>query len=175
MRKKIQKFADTLMPQKRAETKKLKEKIHESLSSVLPITLLVLLLSVTLVPIQLDTMALFLFGALLLIVGMGLFTLGADMAMLPMGTQVGARLTRSKSIPFLVGVAFLLGVLITVAEPDLTVLANQVQGVPNLTLILAVAVGVGVFWWWPCCASCCNGSYRIFCWGSTPWCFCWAR
>ena len=133
------------MPQKRAETKKLKEKIHESLSSVLPITLLVLLLSVTLVPIQLDTMALFLFGALLLIVGMGLFTLGADMAMLPMGTQVGARLTRSKSIPFLVGVAFLLGVLITVAEPDLTVLANQVQGVPNLTLILAVAVGVGVF------------------------------
>ena len=76
---------------------------------------------------------------------MGLFTLGADTAMLPMGTHMGAMLTRKKSVSFLVIVAFAVGLLITMAEPDLTVLANQVQGVPNLALILTVAVGVGLF------------------------------
>ena len=112
---------------------------------MLPISILVLVLSLLFVPVKLSTMSLFLFGALLLIVGMGLFTLGADMAMLPMGTHMGAMLTRKRDIRFLVGVAFALGVLITMAEPDLTVLANQVQGVPNLVLILTVAFGVGLF------------------------------
>ena len=145
MRRKFQDRLDTLIPERRATSKKLKEKIRESLSSVLPISLLVLLLSVTLVPVELSTMSMFIVGALLLIVGMGLFTLGADMAMLPMGTHMGARLTKGKNIWMLVGVAFALGMLITVAEPDLTVLANQVQGVPNLVLILTVSVGVGIF------------------------------
>ena len=134
-----------LTPTRTATSKKLKEKIRESLSSVLPISLLVLVLSLALVPVELDTMGLFLLGALLLVVGMGLFTLGADLAMLPMGTHMGAMLTRKKNVWFLVGVAFFLGTLITMAEPDLTVLANQVQGVPNLALILTVAVGVGLF------------------------------
>ena len=112
---------------------------------MLPISLLVLLLSATLVPVDLSTMSLFVVGALMLVVGMGLFTLGADMAMLPMGTHLGAYLTRKRKILFMSAVAFILGVLITMAEPDLSVLANQVQGVPNMTLILAVAVGVGLF------------------------------
>ena len=112
---------------------------------MLPISLLVLALSLIFVPVKLDAMCLFLFGAVLLIFGMGLFTLGADMAMLPMGAHMGAMLTRKRDIRFLVGVAFVLGLLITMAEPDLTVLANQVQGVPNLVLILTVAFGVGIF------------------------------
>ena len=112
---------------------------------MLPISLLVLVLSLFFVPVRLSTMSLFLLGAVLLIQGMALFTLGADIAMLPMGTHMGAMLTRKKDIRFLVGVAFALGLLITMAEPDLTVLANQVQGVPNLVLILTVAVGVGLF------------------------------
>ena len=134
-----------LIPDRKNTNKKLKEKRREALSSVLPISLLVLALSLFFIPVKLSTMSLFLLGAMLLIQGMALFTLGADMAMLPMGTHMGAMLTRKKDIRFLVGVAFALGLLITMAEPDLTVLANQVQGVPNLALILTVAVGVGLF------------------------------
>lgn len=145
MRRKFREHLDTLIPERRTISKKLKEKIRESLSSVLPISLLVLILSLLLVPVELSTMSLFLFGALLLIVGMGLFTLGADLAMLPMGTHMGAMLPRKKNLWFLIGVSFALGLLVTLAEPDLTVLANQVQGVPNLVLILTVAVGVGLF------------------------------
>ena len=145
MKTRFQARLDTILPQRRAATKKLQEKIRESVSSVLPITLLVLLLSLIFAPVPLSTMGLFLLGAVLMILGMGLFTLGADMAMLPMGGHMGSNLTRSRNVWFLSGFAFLLGVLITVAEPDLTVLAEQVQGVPNLVLILTVAVGVGLF------------------------------
>ncbi|MBQ2977465.1 MAG: DUF1538 domain-containing protein [Clostridia bacterium] len=141
----MQDHLDLLKTQRKTTSKKLREKLRESISSVLPISLLVLLLSATLVPIDLSTMSLFVVGAFMLIMGMGLFTLGADMAMVPMGNHMGARLTKSKNIWLLCGIAFLLGLLITVAEPDLTVLATQVQGVPNMTLILTVAVGVGIF------------------------------
>ncbi len=141
----MQDHLELLNRQRKTTSKKFKEKLRESLSSVLPISLLVLLLSITLIPVELSTMSLFLVGAFLLILGMGLFTLGADMAMVPMGNHMGARLTKSKNIWVLCGIAFLLGLLITVSEPDLTVLANQVQGVPNMTLILTVAVGVGIF------------------------------
>ncbi|MBQ9263907.1 MAG: DUF1538 domain-containing protein [Clostridia bacterium] len=136
---------DSLIPERRQTSKRLKEKTRESLSSVLPISLLVLALSLVLVPVELSTMSLFLMGTCLLIIGMGLFTLGADMAMLPMGTHMGAHITQKRNLRFLIVVAFALGMLITMAEPDLTVLANQVQGVPNLALILTVSVGVGLF------------------------------
>ena len=123
----------------------LMEKIKESLSSVLPITAIVLLLSVTIAPMTPGAIVLFLFGALLLIVGIGVFTLGADLSMTPMGQGIGVSLSRAKSrvIPALT--AFVLGALITVAEPDLQVLAEQIPAVPNMTLILTVAVGVGIF------------------------------
>lgn len=124
---------------------KLKEKIKESLSSVLPITVIVLLLSVSLVPMEIGTLALFLMGAVLLIVGMGLFQLGAEMAMTPLGQGVGGRLMKSKRVILIVLVSFLMGVIITIAEPDLQVLANQVASIPNQVLIWTVAVGVGLF------------------------------
>ncbi|HIW74754.1 MAG TPA: DUF1538 domain-containing protein [Firmicutes bacterium] len=124
---------------------KLKEKISESLSSVLPITVIVLLLSVTLVPLEIGTLALFLTGAVLLIVGMGFFQLGAEMAMTPLGQGVGGRIIKSRRIVPIVLVSFLMGVIITIAEPDLQVLANQVASIPNSVLIWTVAVGVGLF------------------------------
>lgn len=124
---------------------KLKEKIRESLSSVLPITVIVLLLSVTLVPMEIGTLALFLTGAALLIVGMGFFQLGAEMAMTPLGQGVGGRIIKSKRMILIVLVSFLMGVIITIAEPDLQVLANQVASIPNPVLIWTVAVGVGLF------------------------------
>ena len=124
---------------------KLKEKIKESLSSVLPITVIVLLLSITLVPMEIGTVALFLTGALLLIVGMGFFQLGAEMAMTPLGQSVGNRLVKCKYLIFALGISFLLGAIITISEPDLQVLANQVASIPNNVLIWTVAVGVGIF------------------------------
>ena len=124
---------------------KLKEKIQESLSSVLPITVIVLILSISLVPMEIGTLALFLTGAVLLIVGMGFFQLGAEMAMTPLGQSVGGRLIKSKKIILIILVSFFMGAIITIAEPDLQVLANQVASVPNQVLIWTVAVGVGIF------------------------------
>lgn len=128
-----------------AVNEKLKEKIKESLSSVLPITIIVLLLSVSLVPMETGTLALFLTGAVLLIVGMGFFQLGAEMAMTPLGQGVGGRLIKSNRMVLIVLVSLLMGIIITIAEPDLQVLADQVASIPNQVLIWTVAVGVGIF------------------------------
>ena len=115
------------------------------MASVLPITAIVFLLSVTIAPLEPGTLVLFLFGAVLLVIGMGFFTLGVDMSMLPMGEGVGAVLSGKKRLLIPVLLYFLLGVLSTMAEPDLTVLANQISAIPNMVLILTVAVGVGLF------------------------------
>ena len=125
--------------------KQLEEKIRESMASVLPITAIVFILSITIAPLSPGTLVLFLFGAILLVVGMGFFTLGVDMSMIPMGEGIGMEISRAKMLLLPVIAYFALGVLSTVAEPDLTVLAEQVASIPNQTLILTVAVGVGVF------------------------------
>ena len=121
------------------------EKTNESLSSVIPITAIVLLLSISIAPLTPGALILFLFGAVLLVAGMGLFTLGVDMSMLPMGEGVGVELAKRKRMGIPLLVCFILGVVITIAEPDLQVLAHQIPSIPNMTLILAVALGVGVF------------------------------
>lgn len=123
----------------------LMEKIKESLSSVLPITAIVLLISITIAPLSPGTMVLFLFGAILLVVGMGLFTVGVEMSMIPMGDGIGVEISKARGLGIPLMVCFILGVVVTVAEPDLQVLAEQLPTVNNLTLILAVALGVGFF------------------------------
>lgn len=122
----------------------LKNKIMESLSSVLPITAIVVLLSFTVAPMPIGTLMLFLTGAFLLIVGMGFFSLGVDMAMLPLGEGIGVAMTKTKKIASAAALCLLIGIVITVAEPDLQVLATQVP-VPNQVLVLTVACGVGIF------------------------------
>ena len=84
-------------------------------------------------------------GAVLLVVGMMFFSLGAELAMSPMGERVGACITKTRRVGIMLTLGFLLGFLITISEPDLQVLANQVQAVPNMVLIVTVAVGVGLF------------------------------
>ena len=123
---------------------KLKEKFKESIASVLPISIIVLILSVV-VDIPTGTLVLFLVGALLLIVGMGFFQLGAEMAMTPLGRSIGTRIIKTKKIWIIVAVCLVMGVIITIAEPDLLVLANQVPSIPNDVLIYTIAVGVGIF------------------------------
>ena len=125
--------------------KQLKEKNKESLSSVLPITAIVFLLSISIAPLDPGTLVLFLFGAILLIGGMGFFTLGVDMSMTPMGEGVGVEVSRARHLIVPIVLYFLLGVLATVAEPDLQVLAEQVPSIDNPVLIWTVAIGVGIF------------------------------
>ena len=123
------------------------KKIKEALMSVLPVAVIVLILNLTpLVHFTSLEIGVFLVSAVFLILGIGLFSMGADMAMTPMGEYTGAGLTKSKKLLLLISVCFLMGLLITVAEPDLTVLANQVKDVINGTvLIVCVGIGVGIF------------------------------
>ena len=124
---------------------KLREKLSESLNAVLPILGIVLVLCFSIAPISPSILLCFLMGAVLLIIGMMFFTQGAEMSMSPMGERVGSSMTRSKKLRIIVPLSFLLGFIITISEPDLQVLAEQVPSVPNMTLILAVACGVGAF------------------------------
>ena len=94
---------------------------------------------------QAGVLVLFLFGTLLLIAGMGLFTIGSGMSMEPLGEGIGVQLGKSKRMAIPLIICFVLGVIITIAEPDLQVLAQQVPAIPNMVLILSVAVGVGIF------------------------------
>lgn len=123
----------------------LREKWREALTSVLPITGLVFLLCFAVVPVSNDALMGFVIGAALLILGMGLFTLGTDLAMTPIGQHVGSAITRSRKLWFIALIGFVVGILITLSEPDLQVLAEQVPGVPNMVLMVAVAIGVGLF------------------------------
>lgn len=124
---------------------KLLDKFREAVAAVLPIVLLVLVLSLSVAPIPSGVLLSFLLGTVLLITGMMFFSVGAEVAMQPMGELIGARVTKSRSLPLILSLGFVLGVLITVSEPDLQVLAGQVQDIPNLVLILSVGVGVGGF------------------------------
>ena len=124
---------------------KLREKVRESLSSVLPITIIVLLLSIVLIPMEVGAFTLFLAGALFLIFGMGFFQLGADISMTQLGQGIGGQLMKKRNLLFIIGGCFLMGVLITISEPDLQVLANQIASIPNQVLVLTVAIGVGCF------------------------------
>jgi hypothetical protein len=127
--------------------KELWEKIKEALVSALPITAIVYILALTpMFDFSATELTTFTIGAVLLVLGIGLFNLGADLAMTPMGTHVGAGLSKQRKLWLLLAVCFVLGMLITIAEPDLQVLASQVSAVMNGTvLIYAVGVGVGAF------------------------------
>ena len=139
---KRRKAVDTIL---KASLPKLREKLLEALQAVLPIAAIVLVLCFTIAPVSPSILLCFLLGAAMIVVGIMFFTLGAEMSMTPMGERVGAVITKSRKLPVILGIGFLLGFLITISEPDLQVLANQVPSIPNRTLILSVAAGVGLF------------------------------
>lgn len=121
------------------------DKMKESAGSVLPIIGIVAVLSFTAVSVAADLMLCFLIGALLLIAGMGLFSLGAEISMTPIGSKIGIALTKTKNLPLILIVSFVLGFAITVAEPDLQVLAETVPHIDNAVLLMTVGIGVGFF------------------------------
>jgi len=120
-------------------------KFKEAFVAVMPVVAILLILSFTVAPMPTGVLMSFLMGAVLVVVGMMFFTLGAEMAMTPMGEKVGAKMTQSRNLFLIIFLAFVLGVIITVSEPDLQVLAQLVPAIPNTIMILAVAVGVGLF------------------------------
>jgi len=127
--------------------KKLLEKIKEAVFSVLPVTLIVIILNFTpLIELTTSDVVTFIICAIFLILGIALFSLGAEIAMQPMGESVGSSLMRTNKIKIVVVVCFIMGLLITIAEPDLSVLASQVKAVVNeWVLIVSIGVGVGLF------------------------------
>ncbi|MEA4895566.1 MAG: DUF1538 domain-containing protein [Oscillospiraceae bacterium] len=123
----------------------LSNKIREAVTSILPVLLLVLAICFTAVPVSPDIMLSFIIGAVLLIGGMGLFTMGADIAMTPIGSHIGTKITKTKKLWVILLLSFVLGVMITVSEPDLQVLATNVPHIDTAVLIITVACGVGFF------------------------------
>ncbi len=124
---------------------KFKEKFSETIKAVFPILAIVLVLCFTITPIPPSILVTFLIGAVMLILGMLLFNVGVESSMTPIGERVGSIMTRSKNVLVMVLISFIMGIVITISEPDLQVLAQQVPSIPNMTLILAVALGVGLF------------------------------
>ena len=122
-------------------------KIKEALISVLPVSLIVIILNLTpLIDLSIREITIFIFSAIFLILGIGLFNLGSDLAMQPMGEQIGSSLMKTKKIKIIILVCFIMGVLITIAEPDLSVLASQVQAViSSEVLMISIGCGVGIF------------------------------
>ena len=120
-------------------------KVKEALSSVLPIAIIVFILCFTIIPIPAELLMTYVCGVFLLILGIGMFTLGADMSMTPVGEIIGSTVTRSRKLWFVLLMSFLMGVIVTISEPDLQVLAEQVPSIPNAVIIYAVAIGVGLF------------------------------
>ena len=126
-------------------SKQLVGAMSESLKSVLPIVVIVLALSITLAPMESGILVMFMFGTLMLIMGMSLFTIGSGISMEPIGEGIGSQLGKSKKLIFPMLICLVLGIIITIAEPDLQVLAEQVPSIPNMVLIICVAIGVGIF------------------------------
>ncbi len=123
----------------------IKLKFHESLTSILPIAAIVMLLSVTITPLEPGTFLMFLLGVLCLIAGLAVFTMGAEMSMQTLGAKLGSSMASSGKIWLIALISFVIGILVTISEPDLQILADQVSGVPNMLLILTVSLGVGIF------------------------------
>ncbi|MDD3243857.1 MAG: DUF1538 domain-containing protein [Eubacteriales bacterium] len=112
---------------------------------MLPIVITVCALCLTVTPIPASLLLSFLLGAVMIVAGMGLFSLGAENSMMPIGTRIGTAMTLSRKIGFILIASFVLGIVITVAEPDLQVLAETVPHIENAFLIAAVSLGVGLF------------------------------
>ena len=121
------------------------DKFREASASVLPIVGIVFVACLLLVPVNTGLMLSFVIGALFSVIGMGLFGLGADMAMSRIGGAIGSAMTRSKKLWLILALSFLLGAAITMAEPDLQVLAGNVPAIEKAVLVLTVSVGVGLF------------------------------
>ena len=124
--------------------KLLLEKFKESSQSVIPIIILVAVLNFTIAKLSNWSFVLFLVSSVLMIIGIALFNLGVDISLIPIGEHIGSTLVKSRNLVLIVILTFVVGCFVTVAEPDLALLAAQITGVPDAAIIAAVAIGVGL-------------------------------
>ncbi len=124
--------------------KSVKNNLKEAISTIMPIVIFVMLLCIV-IPMPPSLLISFLLSSFLLIIGTGLFTFGADISMLIIGEKIGNKLVKSKKIWLVLLVSLIIGTVITIAEPDLRVLADQLSTIPSNTLIIVISIGVGVF------------------------------
>ncbi len=125
------------------------EKIKESAVSVIPVMAIVALLHFTITPLNPGQLPQFILGGVLLILGLAVFLIGADLGMVAFGQKAGSALTHRRSLLLILAAAFAIGFAITIAEPDVQVLARQVSlvnpSIDRQSLLLMIAVGVGGF------------------------------
>jgi len=124
--------------------KHLRIKFKEAVFSILPIITIVLLLNFTITPIPKFSLILFLISSATLVLGITFFTLGVDISLMPMGEYIGSDLVKSRKLSFIIITTFIIGIFIAVAEPDLKILASQINGLSDSTIILSVSIGVGI-------------------------------
>lgn len=125
--------------------KEITDKLKEAYQSIMPIFLVVIVVSMFVLPVDTGQMLSFLAGTLLMIIGMGLFSQGAEMSMEKIGASIGSKMTQTRNIPIILILSFVIGVAVTMAEPDLEVLAKTVSSIDTRVMILAVSIGVGFF------------------------------
>lgn len=123
--------------------KKMKEDFMNSLQTIGPVVFVVLLLML-LIPVSGSFLISFLLSSILLVVGSTLFTFGADLSMVVIGNKIGKDLVKSKRIGIILIVSFIIGTVVTIAEPDLLVLAEQITSISSSLLILTISIGVGL-------------------------------
>ena len=119
--------------------------LKDSVKAVLPVSLIILVLCFTVAPIDMSSFTSFIFGSVMIVVGMALFSLGAEMSMTPMGEYVGSQMTKSKKILLIIILSFAVGFMITMSEPDLQILAKYALSIPKNAIIVSVSAGVGAF------------------------------
>ena len=139
----------SLLPGKEQEQLQnlIRSKLSESFTSIIPIALIVAALAITLTPMEPGIFLLFVFGVVCLIFGLSLFTMGAEMSMQTIGSKIGSYLAKSNKIWLIALVSFLIGIFVTISEPDLQILAKQVadlSGNADMMLILTLTISVGV-------------------------------
>lgn len=127
-----------------------KDTIKEVVYAVFPITLVVIILQFTIIWLPFEMFLQFLVGVAFVVIGLILFLLGVHIGLLPVGEMIGSALPKTNKLWMILFFAFLLGFVVTVAEPDVRVLANQIDLVSNgeissNILIYSVALGVGIF------------------------------
>lgn len=124
-------------------------KLKENATSILPIAAIVLLLDFTVTPLGTTMTVQFLFGTVLTILGLTVFLLGADIGIIPIGEKAGTALTKKRNLPLLLGAAFVIGFMVTIAEPDVQVLAQQIcsinPAINSTVLVVSIAIGIGLF------------------------------
>ena len=124
-------------------------KFKETAVSVLPVMVIVLILGLTVVPLPALVLGRFFVGGIFLIIGLTVFLLGVDLGIQPMGERCGAELTKKKSLLLLLSAAFIIGFIVTAAEPDIQVFGDQVRSsfpvVNKLAFTFVIAGGVGIF------------------------------